>query len=234
MSEINVQLSENRAYSIHFERLESIGEHLVGTDLVRGKALLVTDETVGGLYEPRLSASLRKTGYDLHTFVIPDGEASKSFSELQRLYDWALSLSIDRRTPVVALGGGVVGDLAGYAAATLLRGLPLIHVPTSLIAQADSSIGGKTGINHTSGKNLIGAFYQPDLVLTDTSTLSTLSDRDYHSGLAEVVKHALIADADFFGWLEDRWDSILECDATQVEEMVRRAASIKARIVEAD
>jgi 3-dehydroquinate synthase len=166
--------------------------------------------------------------------VLPPGEATKSAAHLAAVYDWALGLGIDRRTPVLALGGGVVGDLAGFAAATLLRGLPLVQLPTSLIAQVDSAIGGKTGINHAAGKNLIGAFHQPRLVLADPATLRTLPQREWTGGLAEVVKAALIADAAFFDWLESNWSGIVAREPEVVAPLVRRAAAIKAAIVAED
>jgi 3-dehydroquinate synthase len=154
--------------------------------------------------------------------------------QLHALYDAALTWGIDRATPVLALGGGVVGDLAGYAAATLLRGLSLIQLPTSLIAQVDSALGGKTGINHAVGKNLIGAFHQPRLVATDLTTLQTLPEREWTSGLAEGVKHALITDGDFFDFLEREWTLVLARDEATLAEMVPRAASIKADVVSKD
>ena len=168
----------------------------------------------------------------LHT--VPAGEPSKAFAPLQTLYDAALAWGIDRKTPVMALGGGVVGDLAGFAAATLLRGLPLVQLPTTLIAQVDSAIGGKTGINHAVGKNLIGAFYQPVFVCADVATLASLPVREWTSGLAEAVKHALIADLDLFDVMERRFDDLVRRDAGTVQALIPRAAAIKAEIVAED
>ena len=233
-STITVDLPHGRGYPIHFSALPDAPRLFEEAGLQGGRALLVTDENVAEHYLRPLQDALGRSGWTLRTRVIPAGEASKSSEMLDRLYDWALEQPITRETPVIALGGGVVCDLAGYLAATLLRGLPLVQIPTSLIAQADSSIGGKTGINHPAGKNMIGAFHQPRLVLVDASVLTSLPERDYTSGLAEVVKHALIADAGLFDWLEGRWDDILQRADDAVREMVHRAASIKAAIVAED
>ncbi|NNF57630.1 MAG: 3-dehydroquinate synthase [Rhodothermaceae bacterium] len=229
-----VALPHGRAYPLHFRPVTELPALLEEASLAPGPCLLVTDENVGPHYAPPLCASMDAAGWEPTVLTFPAGESTKSLDALTRLYDKALALGLSRQTPVLALGGGVIGDLAGFAAATLLRGLPLIQIPTSLIAQADSAIGGKTGINHTAGKNLIGAFHQPCLVLIDTATLSTLSERDYTSGLAEVVKAALIADAEFAEWLVASWDAILGGDTDTVHTLVRRAVSIKAEIVAAD
>jgi 3-dehydroquinate synthase len=171
--------------------------------------------------------------------MLPPGEESKSVEQLSALYDWALALDVegtpvDRGTPVLALGGGVVGDLAGFLAATLLRGVPLVQLPTTVIAQADSAIGGKTGINHPAGKNLIGAFHQPRLVVMDPETLTTLPEREWMSGLAEVVKSALIADEAFVGWLEEHWEALVRRESLVATTAVARSAEIKAVVVAGD
>jgi 3-dehydroquinate synthase len=167
--------------------------------------------------------------------VLPPGEATKSASCLHRIYDEALSWGIDRQTPVFALGGGVVGDLAGFAAATLLRGLPLVQLPTSLLAQVDASVGGKTAINHDTGKNLIGAFYQPRLVCADPDTLDTLPMDEYTSGMAEVVKHALIGDVDLMAFLEDHLVPVFSRrDREAVARTIEQAVRVKATVVAAD
>jgi len=162
------------------------------------------------------------------------GEPSKSLQMLARLYDELANAKVDRASPVIALGGGVVGDLTGFAAATWLRGVPFVQVPTSLEADVDSSVGGKTGVNHASGKNMIGAFYQPLFVLIDTATLSTLSRRDFVAGLAESVKHAVIRDAAFFDWHESNCDAILAHDADALGRLIERNVQIKAQIVSLD
>jgi 3-dehydroquinate synthase len=199
-----------------------------------GACLLVTDENVAHHYLAPLRERLAADGWRPRTHVLPPGEATKSADHLAALYDWALGGDLDRQTPVLALGGGVVGDLAGFAAATLLRGLPLVQLPTTLVAQADSAIGGKTGINHAAGKNLIGAFHQPRLVVADPATLQTLPEREWTSGLAEVVKAALIADAEFFDWLDARWEVVMARVPDAVATLVRRAAAIKADVVADD
>jgi len=198
------------------------------------KCLLITDIAVGALYGDSLVADLTQDGWQPHVFTVPNGEATKSVDHLTAIFDFALTEGIERSTPLLALGGGVVGDLAGFAAASLLRGLPLIHLPTTLIAQVDSSIGGKTGINHTMGKNLIGAFYQPRFICADVDTLQSLPEREWTSGLAEMVKHALIADADLFAYLEENWTFILARDSAIMHEVVPRAAEIKAHVVAQD
>lgn len=231
---IPVRLPEKRSYEIVFAELDTLPEAMRSVGLRAGKVLIVTDSNVGHHYRDRVDALMTADGWEPFILVLPAGEATKSPKHLHAVYDAALQWGVDRRTPIVALGGGVVGDLAGYAAATLLRGLPLVQVPTSLIAQVDSAIGGKTGINHPVGKNLIGAFHQPRLVLTDTRLLYTLERRQWTSGLAEAVKHALIADEPFFAWMEAEWPRILARDPGVVPDMVYRAAAVKARVVSDD
>lgn len=223
-----------RGYAISFGPLAEVPARLREAELRVGPCLLVTDEHVAAHYLAPVRSVLEAEGWMVHELVVPPGESTKSAEHLAAVYDWALGLGLDRQTPVLALGGGVVGDLAGFAAATLLRGLPLVQLPTSLVAQADSAIGGKTGINHAAGKNLIGAFHQPRLVLADPATLQTLPEREWTSGLAEVVKAALIADLDFFEWLEARWDTVMAREADVTATLVRRAAAIKAAIVAED
>ncbi len=222
------------AYSIVFDALERLPNHLATAGLRRGRCLVVTDEHVQRRYLAGVLAALQQSGWEGQAIVLPPGEESKSYGRLHEIYDRALSWGIDRKTPVLALGGGVVGDLAGFAAATLLRGLPFVQIPTTVIAQVDSAIGGKTGINHSAGKNLIGAFHQPALVLADVLTLDTLTDRDYASGLAEAVKHAIIADEALFGWASDHIDRLLGRDRSVLPHFIHRAVRIKASVVEED
>ena len=230
-----VALPGGRDYAVHFEPLSEVPRHLRAVGLRGGRALVVTDETVGPLYLDGVRAALEGAGWSVEALAVPAGEGSKSLGEYGAVVEWALGLGgIDRQTPVLALGGGVVGDLAGFAAATLLRGLPLVHLPTTVVAQVDSAIGGKTGVNHAAGKNLVGAFYQPRVVLADPQTLQTLPDRDFRSGLAEVVKHALIADPGLAGHLEDQWDDLLARERGVLGHVVRDAATVKAQIVAAD
>lgn len=221
-------------YPIYKARLRAIPSLLDAHGLDGSTTFIVTDENVAELYLPGIQHDLEASGRRVRYHIVPPGEKSKSFSELQKLYNAALETGIDRQTPLLALGGGVVGDLAGFAAATLLRGIPLIHLPTSLIAQVDSSIGGKTGINHKQGKNLIGSFYQPEFVCLDITTVNTLPLREWTSGLAEVVKHGLIADARFFDKIVRHSGDMLSRETTSIEEVIPRAASIKAGIVERD
>ena len=233
-SPLLVSLGGDRTYPIHVDPLADLPGLLGEAGVRRGSCLVVSDANVASWYLAPLRESLEGAGWTTHTRVLTPGEGTKSLAELDALYDWALGLGIDRQTPVLALGGGVVGDLTGFAAATLLRGLPLVQLPTTLVAQVDSAIGGKTGINHDAGKNLIGAFWQPRFVLADPTTLQTLPEREWTSGLAEVIKAALIADADFFDWLETHWEAVRLRDPETVVTLVRRSASIKAKIVAED
>ncbi len=231
---IRIALGEGRGYDVVFRPLEETPALMTAAGLRRGRCLVVTDANVAAHYRAPLEAALTAAGRRPRVLVLPPGEATKSPEHLQAIYDAALAWGIDRKTPVLALGGGVVGDLAGFAAATLLRGLPFIQLPTTLIAQVDSALGGKTGINHRLGKNLIGAFHQPVFVCADRRTLRTLPAREWTSGLAEVVKHALIADADLFAFLSERWEDVLAGAPEVVAEMVPRAARIKAEVVSED
>jgi 3-dehydroquinate synthase len=233
-SSAQVVLPENRSYHVRFDSISSLPFHLAELGVNFDHCLIVTDTNVGDLYQATLVRKLEGAGASVHSFRLPAGESSKSPELLALIYDFALSKGISRITPIIALGGGVVGDIAGFAAATLLRGLPLIHVPTSLVAQVDSSIGGKTGYNHSAGKNLIGAFYQPLLVLSDADTLVTLPDREWTSGMAEAIKHSLIYDDRFFSWIEDNLDAILRREASVVASFVAQAASIKCNVVSKD
>lgn len=223
-----------RSYEICYSSLASVGVYLKRIGLENGRCLIVSDENVAALYANNLMGALRDWEWDPISITLSAGETTKSLDNLRSIYDIGLSHGIDRKTPVLALGGGVIGDLGGFAAATLLRGLPLIQIPTTLIAQVDSAIGGKTGINHPAGKNLIGSFYQPRLVLADPELLQSLPDREWTSGLAEVVKHALIHDESFFRFLEETWENIALRNPDVVGPLVRRAAAVKAGVVEKD
>jgi 3-dehydroquinate synthase len=196
-------------------------------------ALLVADEHTQKLSAP-LSVPLTEAGFATMTVVVPAGEQSKSLEQLSRLYDALYEMKADRRTPVIAVGGGVVGDLAGFAAATYNRGLPLIMVPTTLLAMVDSSVGGKTAINHPRGKNLIGAFHQPKGVWIDTDHLETLPGREYRSGLAEVVKYGVIRDPDLFETLEHHVEALRDGDRNLLPAVIARCCRIKADVVEQD
>jgi 3-dehydroquinate synthase len=200
-----------------------------------GKRLgVITHPSLVGLYAEGAVASLRRGGHEVSLLTVPEGEASKSPEELIRLSRALVRERLDRGSAVIGLGGGVIGDLAGFVAAILYRGVPFINMPTTLLAQVDSSVGGKTGVNISEGKNLLGAFHQPSLVVADVLTLRTLPDREFRSGMAEVVKHGMIADADLFCTLEARAPEILARDPATLEEIVFRSCMIKARVVEAD
>ncbi len=224
-----------RSYQVHIKAgiLEELGA-LMGRQLGAGRALLITDRQVEALYGERCQRSLAAAGWAVDTVAVPPGESSKSLPVASGLYEAALDAKLDRLSPIVALGGGVVGDLAGFVAATFLRGVPLISVPTTLLAQVDSSVGGKVAVNHPRGKNLIGTFYQPSLVVADPEVLATLSDRQRRAGLAEVIKCALIGDPKFFGWLKTNLDRILQADREAVMGAVAFSVQFKGRVVEQD
>ncbi|WP_037339024.1 3-dehydroquinate synthase [Saccharospirillum impatiens] len=202
--------------------------------VAHAEVVVVTNDVVAPLYLDALKAGLARPGRRLLTLVLPDGEAHKNQSTLTLIYDFLLENNLSRKAVLVALGGGVVGDMTGFAAATYQRGIDFIQVPTTLLSQVDSSVGGKTGINHPLGKNMIGAFKQPVAVIIDSTVLCTLPARELSAGLAEVIKYGLIGDADFFEWLEQGMPALLANDATAVSEAVYRSCESKARIVAAD
>jgi 3-dehydroquinate synthase len=230
MKTLQVDLGE-RAYPIY------IGSGLIGRELIARHTedrpiAIVTNETVAPLY----LASLRDAIAPARAveIVLPDGEANKTLEVLNRIFDAMLQARCDRRTTVIALGGGVVGDMAGFAAAVYQRGVPFIQIPTTLLAQVDSSVGGKTGVNHPLGKNMIGAFYQPQAVLIDTDTLRTLPERELSAGLAEIIKYGLIGDEKFFDWLEANMDKLLARDSDALAFAIERSCRNKADVVAAD
>jgi 3-dehydroquinate synthase len=198
------------------------------------RGVIITDSNVEPLYAGRLVEALKAGGFEAAVLTVPAGETSKSMRQVDRLYERLPSLGLDRQSFVIALGGGVIGDLAGFVAATYLRGLPFIQVPTSLLAQVDSSVGGKVGVNLPQGKNLVGAFYQPRLVLADTQTLQTLPARELSAGFAEVIKHGAIRDAEFFQWLEREGGQVLAQRPAAVARAVKRCCEIKGGVVSAD
>lgn len=202
--------------------------------LARGRTVVVSDETVAAIHGPALMASLERAGVRSEIVAVPAGEASKSFAELERLMDRLLAAGLDRKDVVVALGGGVVGDLAGLAAALYMRGIDFVQVPTTLLAQVDSSVGGKTAIDTPRGKNLVGAFHQPRLVLADVDVLATLPQVQLRSGWAEVLKHGLICDAAFFDWLAGEGAAGVRGDPAALERAVIRSVEIKSAIVGED
>ncbi len=198
------------------------------------RAVIVTDETVAALHLPRLAASLDAAGIDHEDIVLPAGEATKSLDRLGEVLDRMLSAGIERSVTVIALGGGVIGDLGGFAASVALRGLPYVQIPTTLLAQVDSAVGGKTGINSRHGKNLIGSFYQPRLVIADVATLDSLPPRQRRAGYAEIVKYGALGDLEFFTWLEANGAELLAGDADRLSQAVRISCEAKAAIVAAD
>ena len=197
-------------------------------------ALIVTNTTVGPLYAAQLEKALAGKYLQVHTVLLPDGEEFKTWESLNLIFDALLSHGCDRKTVLFALGGGVVGDMTGFAAASYMRGVPFVQVPTTLLAQVDSSVGGKTAINHPLGKNMIGAFYQPLKVVCDLDTLKTLPDRELSAGLAEVIKYGPIADMDFLAWLETHMDALLARDPAALAHVVKRSCEIKAWVVGQD
>ncbi len=197
------------------------------------KALVVTDVNVAA-HARTVAESTRQAGWDVHVIELPSGETSKSFSVLQSLYDRMVEMKADRSTAVIAVGGGVMGDLAGFLASSYTRGVPFIQVPTTLLADVDSSVGGKVGINHPAAKNMIGAFYQPLGVFIDTGVLNTLPDREYRSGLAEVIKYGVILDADFFDYLEAHVDGLNNRQPDVLRKIIARSCELKAYVVEQD
>nr|WP_283249565.1 3-dehydroquinate synthase [Hydrogenophilus thiooxidans] len=223
-----------RSYPIWIdEGILSHGE-LMLPYLPQPKGVIVTNTTVAPLYLAGLRAALERHGVAVSAVVLPDGERYKNWETLQTIFDALVDARAERETAVIALGGGVIGDMAGFAAACWQRGAPFLQVPTTLLAQVDSSVGGKTAINHPRGKNLIGAFYQPRAVLIDTATLRTLPARELRAGLAEVIKYGLIRDAAFFEWLEHRIESLLALDAESIAIAVERSCRNKAEVVAAD
>jgi 3-dehydroquinate synthase len=212
--------------------MDSIGAALRSAGARR--AVVIADSAIVEPHAARVAAVLGATSIDAAVLAVPAGEASKSVAEAGRLWGELSRLAVDRGTHIVAVGGGVVGDLAGFVAATFVRGLPVWQVPTTLVAQVDSAIGGKTGINLTAGKNLVGAFWQPRGVFADIDALATLPRREFTSGLAEVVKYGMILDAEFFHWLEAHAARILTRDATALVHVVERSAALKAHVVERD
>ncbi|MGE5559274.1 MAG: 3-dehydroquinate synthase [Bacillota bacterium] len=222
-------------YRIHIgESVSARAGEMIAACGLGPKCLLVTNPTVGRLYLKPVLQCLAAAGMNCRAVEVPDGEKYKNLGQIRRIYDAALSWPADRQTAVLALGGGVVGDMAGFAAATILRGLPLVQIPTTLLAQVDSSIGGKVGVNHPRGKNLIGAFHQPRLVISDLSTLKTLPGRELRAGLTELVKHGMIKDAAFFSYLDENLDRIVAADNAALEKAVAWSCRIKAAVVERD
>jgi 3-dehydroquinate synthase len=233
METLNVNLHE-RSYPIHIGHgLLSNGD-LLSPFIKHGRIAVVSNTTVAPLYLEQLQITLNKLGIDVIPIILPDGEEYKNIETLNIVYDALLAHHCERNTPLIALGGGVIGDIAGFAAATYLRGVPFIQIPTTLLSQVDSSVGGKTGINHPFGKNMIGAFYQPLVVLADLATLDSLPDRELRAGIAEVIKYGLIRDLPFFEWLELNIQKLLDRDSDALRYAIARSCQNKAEVVAAD
>jgi 3-dehydroquinate synthase len=213
--------------------LEQLGSALDEVKFPR-KVALVTNPTVAAYYRETVTATLADSGYQTSVIEIPDGEEFKTLQTLETIYDALIRGGFDRFSGMLALGGGVVGDITGYAAATYLRGIPFVQVPTSLLAQVDSSVGGKTAVNHPLGKNLIGSFYQPRHVHIDVATLRTLPSREFAAGMAEVIKYGIVRDRSFFDWLDTHRESLLSLDAQSLIHAVMKSCQIKANVVEID
>lgn len=199
-----------------------------------GRLVIITDPTVNRLYGDLLNQGLTKDGFSVNTLLVPEGEVHKSLETAGKLYHELTNYHVERTTPILALGGGVIGDLAGFVAATYLRGVPLVQMPTTLLAQVDSSVGGKVAVDHGQLKNMIGAFYQPRLVIADTNTLKTLPTEELADGLTEVIKSAAIRDEKFLAFLEENLDRIKSLDEVALEETAFQSVRIKAEVVERD
>ncbi len=236
-------MQNHRTYTV--ELAERSYPILIGSDIFdrtstfaslpkASQALIVSNTTVAPLYAQRLQAALASHYKQVQLCVLPDGEAYKNWETLNLIFDALLGHACDRKTVLFALGGGVVGDMTGFAAASYMRGVPFVQVPTTLLAQVDSSVGGKTAINHPLGKNMVGAFYQPQLVVCDLATLRSLPAREVSAGLAEIIKYGPIADADFFVWLESHIEALRQLEESAVAYAVERSCAIKAEVVGQD
>lgn len=233
MKTLNVSLGE-RSYPIYIG-LGLLKKPELFKPWITGKSVfVVTNTTVGPLYSKTLIQTISGDAKSVHEIALPDGESYKDWATLQKIFDALLTHGADRKSMLIALGGGVIGDMVGFAAASFMRGIQFIQVPTTLLAQVDSSVGGKTGINHPLGKNMIGAFHQPVAVIADLDTLKSLPPRELSAGLAEVIKHGAIADAEFFNWIEAHRQELLNCDSGVMSHAVERSCEIKSAVVAAD
>lgn len=234
MRKVNVALGASSyditiGYSIEQKLME-----FIRTSGFSAKALLVSDVSIGSFYGEKVLGILRQAGLEAELYLVPTGERSKSVEVAEKLYTKAIELRLDRKSAIFALGGGVVGDLTGFVAATYMRGVPFIQIPTSLLAQVDSSVGGKVAVNHRLGKNLIGAFYQPRAVFMDLSMMATLPEREIYTGLGEIIKYGIIYDADFFVYLEKNVEKILALQTDALVHIIARSCEIKAAVVSQD
>ena len=233
MQTLHIQL-ETRTYPIYIGEGLLSQIQLIEPHLKQKHVAVVTNTTVAPLYLESLLSLLKQHGIKAFPIILPDGESYKNQETLNLIYDALLKEKCERTVTLIALGGGVIGDITGYAAATYLRGVPFIQIPTTLLSQVDSSVGGKTGINHPMGKNMIGAFYQPQCVIADIDTLKTLPQREFSAGMAEVIKYGLIRDQEFFNWLEKNIEGLMKCNPSLLIEAIERSCQNKADVVEID
>ena len=231
MTTLDIELGE-RSYPIHIGSGLLSQASLLGESITGRNVLIVSNETIAPLYLEQVSNAL--SSFNLQTLILPDGEQHKTLGVLETVYDKLLELRFDRRCTLVALGGGVIGDMTGFAAASYQRGVNFVQIPTTLLAQVDSSVGGKTGVNHPLGKNMIGAFHQPVAVIADTDTLNTLPDRELRAGIAEVIKYGLLIDFPFFEWLEENLDKLLARETAALSYAIEHCCQIKADVVAQD
>ncbi len=233
MEKINIKTVKEEAYSIYIERgmLSNLGGYLIKLTEKKSRVVVITNPLVKALYGVTLCSALKEGEFEVVFIEVPDGERYKSLSTANHLYDELIKRKADRHTLLVALGGGVIGDLTGFVAATYMRGLPLVHIPTTLLAQIDSSVGGKVAVDHHLAKNMIGSFYHPRAVFTDPEVLSTLSDKDLKNGIVEAVKIAVISSPAFFEWLEENLSRLLEKDRDLLSELIKEAVNLKVDIV---
>jgi 3-dehydroquinate synthase len=231
---VNVNLGKN-SYPIYIGEniLPELGAYVKELNVGR-KIMVITNPTVWALYGRVVVDSLSAAGFDVIIGEVPDGEKYKSLESAAHLYDVAFTNGLDRKCAILALGGGVIGDLAGFIAATFMRGLPFIQVPTTLLAQVDSSVGGKVAVNHPRGKNIIGSFYQPKMVFADIKTLNTLVEREFRAGMAEVIKYGVIWDRDFFDFLVEQHTAVKSLSPQEIMKVIKTSCSIKAVVVEQD
>lgn len=233
MLKLNINLAE-RSYPIYIASDFADLAKAFASARLSGKVVIITDSNVDGYYSEECMNVLRKAGYEVYKHVIPAGEQNKNLDTVREIYKFLLELKLDRQSSIVALGGGVTGDIAGFAAATFLRGINFIQIPTSLLAQADSSVGGKVGVDFEGSKNIIGAFHQPRFVYVNVNTLKTLPERELRSGLAEVIKHGLIMDADFYDYMDFNIKKIFTFDESVLQYMTKMNCTIKGKVVELD
>lgn len=231
--QLKVDLGE-RSYPIEIGPGLLENQTLIAKTVKGQRVAIITNDVVAPLYLNRLTHTFKSLNKEVISLILPDGEKEKNWASLMKIFDFLMSNKCDRKTTLVALGGGVIGDMTGYAAASFMRGVPFVQVPTTLLSEVDSSVGGKTGINHPLGKNMIGAFYQPEAVIADTSTLNSLPDTELSAGMAEVIKYGCIVDADFFSWLEQNTEKLLKRDPVALAYAIKRSCEIKAEVVHRD